>query len=60
MAAGAALGQFEGVLGAMVEAWEEVKAAQEAAAAQEGELFRTKARATTILTEEVCRQMTTL
>ena len=55
--AGTALGQFEGVLGAMVGAWEELKAAQEAAAAQEAELFRTKARATTILTEEVRTQL---
>lgn len=41
------------MLAALVAAWEEVKAAQEAAAKLEGELFRTKARATTILSEEV-------
>ena len=48
-----ALGQFEGVLGALVGAWEEVCAQQEAAQKLEAELFRTKARSTTILTEEV-------
>lgn len=41
------------MLGALVGAWEEVRAQQEAAQKLEAELFRTKARNTTILTEEV-------
>lgn len=48
------LQQFEAVLTALLGAWEEVKAAEEARAQLEGQLFRTKTQSTTILTEEAC------
>ena len=46
--------QFEAVLTALLGAWEEVKAAEEARAQMEAQLYRTKAQSTTILTEEAC------
>jgi hypothetical protein len=46
--------QFEAVLTALLGAWEEVKAAEEARAQLEAQLYKTKAQSTTILTEEVC------
>ncbi|EIE25917.1 hypothetical protein COCSUDRAFT_12734, partial [Coccomyxa subellipsoidea C-169] len=46
------LGAFEAVLTALLGAWEEVKAAEEARAALEAQLFKTKTQSTTILTEE--------
>ncbi len=46
------LQQFEAVLAALLGAWEEVKAAEEARMQLEGQLFKTKAQSTTILTEE--------
>lgn len=46
------LQQFEAVLAALLGAWEEVKAAEEARVQLEGQLFKTKAQSTTILTEE--------
>ncbi len=46
------LQQFEAVLTALLGAWEEVKACEEARAQLEGQLFKTKTQSTTILTEE--------
>ncbi len=43
------------LLAAFVAAWREVKASQEAKAAEEAELFKTKTRSTDIATEEVRR-----
>lgn len=43
------------LLAAFVAAWREVKAAQEAKAAEEAALFKTKTRSTDIATEEVRR-----
>ncbi len=40
------------MLTALLGAWEEVKAAEEARAEMEGQLFKTKTQSTTILTEE--------
>ena len=44
--------QFEAVLSALLGAWEEVKAAEEARAQLEAQLYKTKTQSTTILTEE--------
>ena len=41
------------VLHALLEAWEEVKAAEAARAAEDAELFKTKTRSTSFATEEV-------
>ena len=44
---------FSGVLGALLSAWEDVKAAEAQRAQQEAELFKNKTQTSTFQTEEV-------
>lgn len=53
MSIAGALEGFSGVLAALLGAWEEVKAAEQAHQQQEAELFKNKTQASTFQTEEV-------